>query len=73
MANPKHRFSKARRDKRRTQDRLKIPMFRLKDGSCCRSHIAYKVGDDLFYNERVLVKGLFTKKKIDAFGKNKKI
>lgn len=72
MANPKHRFSKARRDKRRTQDRLKIPMLRLKDGSKRMSHIAYKVGDDLFYNERVLVKGLFTNKKNDAFGKNKK-
>ena len=48
-------------------------MLSLKDGSKRMSHIAYKVGDDLFYNERVLVKGFFTKKKIDAFGKNKKV
>ena len=63
MANPKHRFSKARRDKRRTQDRLKIPLFRLQDGSCCRPHIAYRVGNDLYYNGLVLVQGFFVKKK----------
>lgn len=57
MPNPKRRFSKQRTAKRRTHQHAGVPTL-TKDPSTGEIHLrhrAYKVGDDLYYNGKMIV------------------
>ncbi len=59
MPNPKRRHSKTRTAKRRTHQKAGIPTLTT-DPNTREVHLrhrAYKVGDDLYYNGKVLVSG----------------
>jgi large subunit ribosomal protein L32 len=59
MPNPKRRHSKTRTAKRRTHQKAGVPTL-TKDantGEIHMRHRAYKVGDDLYYNGRMVVSG----------------
>ncbi|MEZ4808019.1 MAG: 50S ribosomal protein L32 [Flavobacteriales bacterium] len=59
MPNPKRRHSKTRTATRRTHQKAGVPTLS-KDpnsGEVHLRHRAYKVGDDLYYNGKVLVSG----------------
>jgi large subunit ribosomal protein L32 len=59
MPNPKRRFSKARTAKRRSTKVAGVPTLS-KDpgtGEIHLRHRAFKVGDDLYYNGKLLVSG----------------
>ncbi len=59
MPNPKRRHSKTRTAKRRTHQKAGIPTLTT-DPNTQEVHLrhrAYKVGDDLYYNGKVLVSG----------------
>jgi large subunit ribosomal protein L32 len=56
MPNPKRRHSKTRTKKRRTHQRAGVPTV-TKDpntGEVHMRHRAYKVGDDLYYNGKLV-------------------
>ncbi len=57
MPNPKRRFSTTRTAKRRTHQRAGLPTLSLdpNTGETHRRHRAYKVGEDLYYNGRLVV------------------
>jgi large subunit ribosomal protein L32 len=57
MPNPKRRHSKTRSAKRRTHQTVAMPAITtdVKTGEVHLRHRAYKVGDDLYYNGRLLV------------------
>ena len=59
MPNPKRRHSKTRTAKRRTHQKAGVPTL-TKDPNSGETHMrhrAYKVGDDLYYNGKVIVSG----------------
>ncbi|MEO8591272.1 MAG: 50S ribosomal protein L32 [Flavobacteriales bacterium] len=59
MPNPKRRHSKTRTAKRRTHQKAGVPTLS-KDPNTGETHMrhrAYKVGEDLYYNGKVLVSG----------------
>lgn len=62
MPNPKRRHSKTRTAKRRTHQKAGVPTLSkdLNNGEVHLRHRAYKVGDDLYYNGKVLVSGTET-------------
>ena len=57
MPNPKRRHSKTRTAKRRTHQKAAVPTLTLdpNTGETHLRHRAYKVGDDLYYNGRMVV------------------
>ena len=57
MPLPKRRHSSTRRDKRRTHDSLKKPLFQVckTTGVTHRPHIAYIVNGKLYYNGKVII------------------
>jgi large subunit ribosomal protein L32 len=57
MPNPKRRHSKTRTAKRRTHQKAGVPTITLdaKTGETHLRHRAYKVGEDLYYNGRLVV------------------
>jgi large subunit ribosomal protein L32 len=57
MPNPKRRHSKTRTAKRRTHQHAGIPAITLDTvtGETHLRHRAYKVGDDLYYNGKMVV------------------
>lgn len=59
MPNPKRRHSKTRTAKRRTHQKAGVPTLTTdpNNGEVHLRHRAYKVGDDLYYNGKVLVSG----------------
>jgi large subunit ribosomal protein L32 len=59
MPNPKRRHSKTRTAKRRTHQKAGVPTLSKdpNNGEVHLRHRAYKVGDDLYYNGKVLVSG----------------
>ena len=63
MPLPKRRHSSTRRDKRRTHDVLKEPIF-VKDkktGEVCRPHMAYWQENKLYYKGNVVYEKNTTK------------
>ncbi|HRO99505.1 MAG TPA: 50S ribosomal protein L32 [Flavobacteriales bacterium] len=59
MPNPKRRHSKTRTMKRRTHQKAAVPTLTVDaiTGETHLRHRAYKVGDDLYYNGRLVVSG----------------
>ncbi|MCW5899577.1 MAG: 50S ribosomal protein L32 [Flavobacteriales bacterium] len=57
MPNPKRRHSKTRTAKRRTHQKAAVPALTVdrNSGETHLRHRAYQVGDDLFYNGRLVV------------------
>jgi large subunit ribosomal protein L32 len=57
MPNPKRRHSKTRTAKRRTHQKAGVPTLSVDSntGETHLRHRAYKVGEDLYYNGRLLV------------------
>jgi large subunit ribosomal protein L32 len=57
MPNPKRRFSKTRTASRRSTKKAGVPTISVDTvtGTTHLRHRAYKVGDDLYYNGRLLV------------------
>jgi large subunit ribosomal protein L32 len=57
MPNPKRRHSKTRTAKRRTHQKAGVPAIHLgpHTGETHLRHRAYKVGDDLYYNGKLVV------------------
>jgi large subunit ribosomal protein L32 len=57
MPNPKRRHSKTRTAKRRTHQKAGVPTLSVdaNTGETHLRHRAYKVGEDLYYNGRLLV------------------
>jgi large subunit ribosomal protein L32 len=57
MPNPKRRFSKTRTAKRRTHQKAGMPALTVDTitGETHLRHRAYKVGDDLYYNGKMVV------------------
>ena len=56
MPNPKRRHSRTRTAKRRTHQKAAVPTLTVdaNTGETHRRHRAYKVGEDLYYNGRLL-------------------
>ena len=65
MPEPKRRHSKARRNKRRTQDNLKRYLLERcnRTGVRHRAHHVYRCGNDLCYAGQVFLKDFFTASK----------
>lgn len=59
MPNPRTRHSKSRTRSRRTHDNVAIPQIATckTTGESHLMHHAYKVGSDLYYRGKVLVRG----------------
>ncbi|MBK8500061.1 MAG: 50S ribosomal protein L32 [Flavobacteriales bacterium] len=57
MPNPKRRFSKTRTASRRSTKKAGVPTVTVdaNTGETHLRHRAYKVGDDLYYNGKLLV------------------
>lgn len=57
MPNPKRRHSKTRTAKRRTHQKAAMPALTVdaNTGETHLRHRAYKVGDDLYYNGKMVV------------------
>lgn len=57
MPNPKRRHSKTRTAKRRTHQKAGMPALTVdtNTGETHLRHRAYKVGDDLYYNGKLVV------------------
>ncbi|MEZ4740054.1 MAG: 50S ribosomal protein L32 [Flavobacteriales bacterium] len=59
MPNPKRRHSKTRTAKRRTHQNAAVPTLS-KDPNTGETHLrhrAYKVGEDLYYNGKLVISG----------------
>jgi large subunit ribosomal protein L32 len=59
MPNPKRRFSKTRTASRRSTYKASAPTLSVdaNTGEMHMRHRAYKVGDDLYYNGKLMVSG----------------
>lgn len=59
MAHPKSRVSKSRKNKRRTHHKALVPQLTVckTTGESHMRHRAYWVGEDMYYNGNIVVKG----------------